>query len=61
MLRKQAVLGQPQDPIFYSFFLGATGLLFCLGVGIFYTFTKVLRHLMKFVAVFEKEVEGPFS
>ena len=52
-LRLQAVMQQQQEPLIYSTLLVAIGFMLSIATAIFFTFTRILRHLLKYIAVFE--------
>ena len=39
----------------------SSSLIFMIAVSIFFSFTKSLRHFLKYIAVFEKEAESLYS
>ena len=45
-----------QDSFFSVAFLLSTCLIYVISMSIFYSFTKALRHFLKYIAAFEKEV-----
>ena len=45
----------------YGSYLIATGFLNSLAIALFFIFTRSLRHLLRYIAVFEREAELPFS
>ena len=45
-----------QDSFFISAFLLSTCLMYVISMSIFFSLTKALRHFLKYIAAFEKEV-----
>lgn len=61
MLREQAISGKVQPAEIQAIFILASAIIYVLSISIFFTFTKALRHFLKYIAVFEKENESLYS